>query len=82
MRPVILSEYCHAMGNATGNYKEWWGLFRSMHHAQGGFIWAWADEALRRTTSDGATAFWAYGGDCGDCFAFALCASCIEQGLS
>ena len=53
MRPVILSEYCHAMGNATGNYKEWWDLFRSMHHAQGGFIWAWADEALRRTTSDG-----------------------------
>ena len=53
------------MGNATGNYADWWDLFRSMKHVQGGFIWAWADEAIRKTAADG-TAYWGYGGDFGE----------------
>jgi len=65
MRPVILSEWTHAMGNATGNYAEWWELFRSMEHVQGGFIWAWADEAVRLTSPAGQRYF-GYGGDCGE----------------
>ena len=65
MRPVILCEFTHAMGNATGNYAEWWELFRSLKHSQGGFIWAWADEALPKVDRSGKP-YWAYGGDFGE----------------
>jgi len=64
-RPVIMCEYAHAMGNSTGNLDEYWSTIRSMHRLQGGFIWDWADQGLRRTEDDGATWF-AYGGDFGD----------------
>ena len=26
LRPLILSEYCHAMGNSSGNLQEWWDI--------------------------------------------------------
>ena len=39
VRPLVLSEYAHAMGNSSGNLDEWWGAFYSMKHAQGGFLW-------------------------------------------
>ena len=37
--PYIQSEYSHTMGNAIGNLKEYWDVFRSYDNAQGGFIW-------------------------------------------
>lgn len=64
-RPMILCEYAHAMGNSTGLFKEYWEVFEKYPHAQGGFIWDWADQGLLHHTEDG-TPFWAYGGDFGD----------------
>ncbi len=64
-RPIILCEYAHAMGNSTGNFKQYWDTFEKYPRMQGGFIWDWVDQGLYKETEDG-TPFWAYGGDFGD----------------
>ena len=64
-RPVIMCEYAHSMGNSTGNLKEYWEAVRSHKRLQGGFIWDWVDQGLRKKTEDGVEYF-AYGGDFGD----------------
>ena len=64
-RPLIMCEYAHAMGNAVGNLKEYWDAIEEYDHLQGGSIWDWVDQGLRKTTEDGKE-YWAYGGDFGD----------------
>ena len=59
-RPVLTSEYAHAMGNALGNFKEYWDEINSHSRMLGGFIWDWADQGIIR---DGKVL---YGGDFGD----------------
>lgn len=61
-RPFIWCEYSHAMGNSSGNFKDYWDWVRSHPRAQGGFIWDWMDQGLEQTTSTGEKYF-AYGGD-------------------
>ncbi len=65
VRPMVLCEYAHAMGNSVGNLKEYWDAIRSHERLIGGFIWDWADQGLRKFSDDGKM-FWAYGGDYGD----------------
>jgi beta-galactosidase len=65
VRPMVLCEYAHAMGNSVGNLKEYWDAIRSHKRLIGGFIWDWADQGLRKKSRDGKE-FWAYGGDFGD----------------
>ena len=64
-RPVLTSEYAHAMGNALGNFKEYWDEIYSHRRMLGGFIWEWADEGIFKKRADGKT-MTAYGGDFGD----------------
>lgn len=64
-RPLILCEYAHAMGNSVGNLQDYWDAIEKYKHLQGGFIWDFIDQGLRKKTTDGRT-FWAYGGDYGD----------------
>ena len=64
-RPVVMCEYAHSMGNSTGNLKEYWDAVEAHTRLQGGFIWDWVDQGLRRFTEDGKEWF-AYGGDFGD----------------
>lgn len=64
-RPLILCEYAHAMGNAVGNLQEYWDAIEEYKHLQGGSIWDWVDQGLRKKTEDGKE-YWAYGGDFGD----------------
>jgi len=45
-RPHISCEYSHAMGNANGNLREYFELFRTEPGVQGGFIWDWVDQGL------------------------------------
>ena len=63
-RPYILSEYAHAMGNSTGNFKDLWDVIYAADNLQGGFIWDWVDQGILQKTKDGKE-FWAYGGDFG-----------------
>lgn len=64
-RPVMTSEYAHAMGNALGNFKEYWNEIYSNPRMLGGFIWDWADQGIYKKLDDGRTMV-AYGGDFGD----------------
>ncbi|KAJ6934521.1 hypothetical protein NC651_009511 [Populus alba x Populus x berolinensis] len=64
-RPLILCEYSHAMGNSSGNIREYWDAIDSTFGLQGGFIWEWVDQALLKESGDGRK-HWAYGGDFGD----------------
>src|SRR5690625_4121432 len=65
MKPYIICEYSHSMGNSTGNLYKYTELFDKYPILQGGFIWDWKDQALRTTTEDG-TSYLAYGGDFGE----------------
>lgn len=47
-RPLVLSEYSHAMGTSNGGLAGYWDLFEPGTGIQGGFVWEWADHALRR----------------------------------
>ena len=64
-RPLIPCEYAHAMGNSSGNLEEWWEAFQRLNHAQGGFLWDWLDQGLRKLDAHGQP-FFAYGGDFGE----------------
>lgn len=72
-RPVLTSEYAHAMGNALGNMKEYWDEIYSHQRMLGGFIWEWADGGIMASKHGGEYAkvdkngkMIAYGGDFGD----------------
>ena len=63
-RPFIMCEYSHAMGNSSGNFKEYWDIIRSGKNMQGGCIWDWVDQGIR-TKDEVGRWYWAYGGDLG-----------------
>jgi beta-galactosidase len=65
-RPLILIEYAHAMGNSVGNLFEYWDAIEKYPRLQGGFIWDWVDQGLRkRVPGASGESFFAYGGDFG-----------------
>jgi beta-galactosidase len=64
-RPVMTSEYAHSMGNALGNFQEYWNEIYSHPRMLGGFIWDWVDQGIYKQLPDGRTMV-AYGGDFGD----------------
>ena len=64
-RPYIPCEYSHAMGNSNGSLKDYWKAFEETPGLQGGFIWDWVDQGLKKIDENGVE-FWAYGGDYGE----------------
>lgn len=63
-RPFIMCEYAHAMGNSSGNFREYWDIIYSSKRMQGGFIWDWVDQGMRAKDAAG-NLYYAYGGDLG-----------------
>lgn len=64
-RPYIASEYAHAMGNSTGNFRDQWEEIYKYKNLQGGFIWDWVDQAYLAQNADSTDYWWTYGGDYG-----------------
>lgn len=64
-RPIVPSEYAHAMGNSTGSLDLQWEQIYKYPHLQGGFIWDWVDQGIAAKDEQGRD-FWAYGGDYGE----------------
>ncbi len=64
-RPFIPCEYTHAMGNSNGSLHQYFRFFRKYPRFQGGYIWDWVDQGLRKSDDKGRE-YWAYGGDFGD----------------
>ena len=63
-RPVVPSEYAHAMGNSTGSLWDQWKAIYKYPNLQGGYIWDWVDQGIL-TQDENGRSFWAYGGDFG-----------------
>lgn len=63
-RPVVPSEYAHAMGNSTGSLWDQWKAIYKYPNLQGGYIWDWVDQGIE-TKDENGRSFWAYGGDFG-----------------
>ena len=63
-KPYIMCEFAHAMGNSTGNLREFFDIMKGHPHMQGGFIWDWVDQGIDAVGRDGRH-YWAYGGDFG-----------------
>lgn len=63
-RPVVPSEYAHAMGNSTGSLWDQWMAIYKCPNLQGGYIWDWVDQGILTKDENGCP-FWAYGGDFG-----------------
>ena len=65
-RPLILTEYAHAMGNSVGNFQDYWDIIEKYDLLQGGCIWEWCDLAISKELPGGSGRYFAYGGDFGD----------------
>ena len=71
-KPYIMCEYAHTMGNALGNFKEYWDVIYSYPALIGGCIWDWVDQAIWKYTggidpgTGRAERYLAYGGDFDD----------------
>ena len=63
-KPVVPSEYSHAMGNSNGSLDLQWDAIYAYENLQGGFIWDWIDQGLAETDDKGRK-YWTYGGDYG-----------------
>ena len=65
-RPLVLCEYCHAMGNGPGDLEDYHKLFHSSDRFCGGFIWEWCDHSLSLGKTKEGLVKYGYGGDWGE----------------
>ena len=63
-RPIVPSEYAHAMGNSTGSLYDQWKAIYKYPNLQGGFIWDWVDQGFEEKDKNGRL-YYTYGGDYG-----------------
>lgn len=61
-RPIVPSEYSHAMGNSNGNLWDQWREIYKYPNLQGGYIWDWVDQGIWIEKDGG---YWGYGGSFG-----------------
>lgn len=66
VKPHVVCEYAHAMGNSMGNFREYWETYDRYPALIGGFIWDWVDQSIKVPTPDGKDFYYAVGGDFGD----------------
>jgi beta-galactosidase len=52
LKPYVLCEYSHAMGNSNGNLKEYWDHIYATPSHLGGFVWDWMDQGLKKPVPD------------------------------
>ena len=45
-KPVFVCEYAHAMGNAMGNFREYWDVIEASNSCVGAAIWDWVDQSI------------------------------------
>lgn len=46
-RPMIITEYCHTLGQAFEHHKELWELMQNNDNLAGGAIWEWVDQGMQ-----------------------------------
>lgn len=50
-RPVILTEYCHSLGQSFEQHKELWELIEKNDNLAGGCVWEWVDQGMEDRTA-------------------------------
>ncbi|HIX15413.1 MAG TPA: DUF4981 domain-containing protein [Candidatus Hungatella pullicola] len=65
-RPLILCEYCHAMGNGPGDLEDYFQVMEQYDGFCGGFVWEWCDHAIYQGRTKEGKAMYLYGGDHGE----------------
>lgn len=65
-KPLLLVEYCHAMGNGPGDFKEYRDLTEIYPALCGGFVWEWCDHAIYKGKTSTGKDIFLYGGDHGE----------------
>ncbi len=65
-RPLLLCEYCHAMGNGPGDLEQYRDVFYSNERFIGGLVWEWCDHSVPQGTADNGKIKYGYGGDFGE----------------
>ena len=65
-RPLVLCEYCHAMGNGPGDLEDYHEVFYSSERFIGGLVWEWSDHAFPLGTTEDGRIKYGYGGDFGE----------------
>ncbi|MCH5182262.1 MAG: DUF4981 domain-containing protein, partial [Prevotellaceae bacterium] len=45
-KPLFICEYAHAMGNAVGNFREYWDIIEASNATIGGAVWDWVDQSI------------------------------------
>jgi len=66
VKPYILCEFAHAMGNGPGSFEEYWQVFEDYPGMCGGFVWEWCDHAVCVGSKADGTEKMRYGGDFGE----------------
>ncbi|NMN00772.1 beta-galactosidase Bbg1 [Bifidobacterium sp. DSM 109958] len=66
VKPYVLCEFCHAMGNGPGDLEDYFERIQRHPGVVGGFIWEWCDHAIDRGTAPDGRRIYAYGGDSGE----------------
>ena len=65
-KPLLLVEYCHAMGNSPGDFREYLELTEKYPVLCGGFVWEWCDHAVYKGKAENGKDMYWYGGDHGE----------------
>ena len=65
-KPLLLVEYCHAMGNSPGDFREYLDLTKKYPALCGGFVWEWCDHAVYKGKAENGKDMYWYGGDHGE----------------
>ncbi len=65
-KPLILCEYCHAMGNGPGDLEDYFRIFEQYDMTCGGFVWEWCDHAVSHGAAANGKERYFYGGDHGE----------------
>ena len=65
-KPVMLCEFCHAMGNGPGDLEEYTELLYQYDAFFGYFVWEWCDHAVYMGKTPDLKDKYFYGGDFGE----------------
>ncbi len=66
IRPYIMCEYAHAMGNGPGNFEDYFQVVQQHDGACGGMVWEWCDHAVDKGRTVEGKRIYFYGGDHGE----------------
>ena len=64
--PLLLVEYCHAMGNGPGDIEDYHQLIEEYPALCGGFVWEFCDHAIYGGKTPDGRDIYLYGGDNGE----------------